>query len=65
MPSSAILKFTDPYEYQAAMGRAEDLKSVITAPGLLPIELMLGDLHDLGLQRGRISLPRIVHAVPQ
>ena len=64
MPRSAILKLTDPYEYQAAMGHVEDLKSVITAPGSYQSELMLVDLHQVGLQRGRISLPRIVHAAP-
>jgi AraC-like DNA-binding protein len=64
MLSSTILKLTDPYEYQAAMGRAEEQKSIITAPGSYRSELTLVDLHCLGLQLGRIALPRIVQAAP-
>ncbi len=63
MPGSTILKFTDPREYLAAMGRAEDQQSVITAPGRYRSELTLVDLHRLGPQHGRIALPRIVQSV--
>jgi AraC-like DNA-binding protein len=46
------------------MGHAEDLKSVITAPGSYRSRLTLIDLHQVELQCGRISLPRVVNAAP-
>jgi AraC-like DNA-binding protein len=60
MPNSAVLKLTDPYEYQAAIRDAEDLKCIVTARGDYRAELTLVSLHQLELQRGSISLPRIV-----
>jgi hypothetical protein len=60
MLSSTILKLTDPYEYQTSISSAEDLKCIVTAPGDYQADLMLVDLHQLELQRGSISLPRIV-----
>jgi hypothetical protein len=60
MPSSAILKLTDPYEYQSAISGAEDLKCVVTAPGDYQADLTLIDFHHIQLQGGSISLPRIV-----
>jgi AraC-like DNA-binding protein len=64
MPGSTVLRLTDPYEYQAAMGRAEAQKSIITGSGSYLSELTLVDLHCVGLQQGRLALPRIVHAAP-
>lgn len=62
MLSSTILKLADPYDYQTAMGRgtAADLKTVVTSPGVYQSELALMELHQLGLQHGWTSLPRIV-----
>jgi AraC-like DNA-binding protein len=62
MPSSAILNVSDPYEYQAALSDSEDLKCIITAPGDYHADLTLIDLHQLQLQRGSVSLPRIVYS---
>lgn len=60
MPKSAILKLTDPFEYQSAISGAEDLKCTITAPGDYRADLLLIQFHQLELQGGSISLPRIV-----
>jgi len=66
MPSSTILRFTDPSEYQAAIGRAgSDSKTVIEAAGSYQSELVLVDLDHVGVYQGRISLPRITHAAGQ
>ena len=62
MPSSTILEFTDPDEYQVAMGRAEDHRSIITASGSYRSELTLVALHSVGLQDGKLALPRVVQA---
>jgi AraC-like DNA-binding protein len=63
VPGSTILKLTDPYEYQAAISHAADVKTVVTGSGSYQSELTLVDLHHLGLLQGRISLPRIVQGV--
>jgi hypothetical protein len=60
MQRSTILKVIDPYEYQAAIGRAADLETVVTASGIYQSEVTLVDLHHLGLQHARTSLPRVV-----
>ena len=66
MPSSTILRFTDPSEYQAAIGRAgPDSKTVINEAGSYQSEMVLVDLHHVGVYQGRISLPRITHAAGQ
>ena len=64
MLSSKILKFIDPYEYQAAVDNA-DLKTVVTASGSYQSELTLVDLYHLLLQHSRTSLPRIVRGAPK
>jgi AraC-like DNA-binding protein len=46
------------------MGRAEDHRSIITAPGSYRSELTMVRLHRLGLQQGILALPRIVQAAP-
>jgi AraC-like DNA-binding protein len=60
MPSSTILKFSDPYEYQAAFGHATDLNTIVTARGSYQSKLTLVNLHRLELQHARNSLPKIV-----
>jgi AraC-like DNA-binding protein len=65
MLSSTILKLNDLYEYQAAIGRAVDLNTVITASGTYQSEATLVDLHNLGLLQGRTSLARVVRGAPQ
>jgi len=60
MPDSAILTFTDPHEYQAAV-RASDAKFIVTAPGKYRAELTRINLHRLWMQRGWDSLPRVAH----
>jgi AraC-like DNA-binding protein len=62
MLNSSILECQDPAEYQSAISGAEDLKCVITARGDYRAELTLIGLHQLELQRGSISLPRIVNS---
>ncbi len=62
MPGSARRKFTDPYEYHAAI-RASELKVFVTTPGEYGAELTRIDLHKLWMQPGRASLPYIAHSV--
>lgn len=65
MPGSTILKFTDPDEYYVALRRlcSEDVRTVVTASGNYQSELMLVELHKLGLGHARTSLPRTVHGL--
>jgi len=66
MPSSTILRFTDPSEYQTAIGRAgSDFKTVIKAAGSYHSHLVLVGLQQVGVYQGRISLPRFTQAAPQ
>lgn len=66
MPSSTILRFTEPSQYQVAIGRpGPDSKTVIKAAGSYQSELVLVDLHHVSVYRGRISLPRITQAAAQ
>ncbi len=60
MLGSTVLKCTDPWEYQEAIRRAGDVSTVIAASGNYQSEVTLVDLHRLGLQQARTSLPRIV-----
>jgi AraC-like DNA-binding protein len=60
MSSSAIVTFTDPYEYQTSI-RGADVEIFLTAPGKYRSRLMRIDLHSLTLQRDRTSLPLIAH----
>lgn len=58
MPGSTILKFTDPDLYMDSIhGGAGNL--LITSGGSFEAELTQVQLHQLYLQRGRESLPRI------
>ena len=65
MLGSTILKLSDPYEYQIAVGRAGNFKTIVTEPGIYQSELAFVDLHHIGLQQGRISLARIVHGATE
>jgi AraC-like DNA-binding protein len=61
MPHSAIFRSSDPYEHQRSL-RAEAVDLIVTAPGDFRGEATRIDVDRLWLQRGRESLPRIVHA---
>lgn len=66
MPGSTVLKFTDPYEYQAVIGRSgSNFNTILRAAGSYQSDLMLVDLGHVGVQQGRLSLPRITQAAPQ
>ena len=60
MPSSRILTFADPYEYQKSV-RAGELKIFVTARGEFEAKLMQIDLHRLWMQRSWLSLPHVTH----
>jgi AraC-like DNA-binding protein len=60
MPSIVSMKLVDPEEYQSCIGDSEDLKCIVTTPGDYRADLTLIDLHNVKLQRGSVSLPRIV-----
>jgi len=61
MPSSAVFRFSDPYEYAATV-RPACLEILLTAHGDFRAELTQIDLHRLRMQRGRTSLPHIGHS---
>src|SRR5205085_820151 len=54
MPSSAVLRFTDPDAYYAAIRTAE-VKGVVTTRGDYRAELTRIELHRLWMQRDRKS----------
>src|SRR5690242_225257 len=61
MPQSAIFQSSDPYDHQRSL-RAEAVEVVVTAPGDFRGEVTRIDVDRLWLQRGRESLPRVVHS---
>jgi hypothetical protein len=61
MPDSAVLTFTDPDVYYAAVRNAQ-VEGVVTARGSFRAELTRIDLHRLWMLRGEESLARI-HSV--
>ena len=61
MPSSAVRRFTDPYDYQTTV-RAGNVEALVTAPGAFRAELTRVDLHRLWMQRSRTSLSHVLHA---
>ena len=61
MPQSAIFRSSDPYEHQRSL-RAEAVELVVTAPGDFRGEVIRIDVDRLSLQRGRESLPRVIHS---
>lgn len=60
MPSSAVLTFTEPDAYYAAIRTAE-VKGVVTARGDYRAELTRIELHRLWMQRGVEDLPRVMN----
>jgi AraC-like DNA-binding protein len=60
MPSSAVLRFTDPDAYYAAIRTAE-VKGVVTTRGDYRAELTRIELHRLWMQRGVEGLPRVMN----
>ena len=61
MPHSAIFRSSDPYDHQRSL-RAEAVELVVTAPGDFHGEVTRIDVDRLWLQRGRESLPRVIHS---
>ena len=61
MPGSAILSFTDPYEYQNAV-RASTTRILVSKPGTFKANLTRINLHRLWMQRGEETLGRLVHS---
>ena len=61
MPSTVTAKFTDPYDFQRAI-RAATVEAVVTKPGIYSAELTRTDLHQLWMQRGRMSLPHVARS---
>jgi AraC-like DNA-binding protein len=60
MPSSAVLRFTDPEAYYPAIRTAE-VKGVVTTRGDYRAELTRIELHRLWMQRGVEGLPRVMN----
>jgi len=60
MPSSAVRRFTDPYDYQATV-RGGNYEALVTAPGAFRAELTRVDFHRLWMQRSWTSLPHLGH----
>ena len=52
------MKFADPYDFQRAV-RAATVEAVVTKSGAYSAELTRTDLHQLWMQRGRMSLPHV------
>jgi hypothetical protein len=61
MPDSAVLTFTDPDAYHAAIRDAQ-AQSVVTARGKFRAELVRVGLHRLGVLRGEETLPRVTNS---
>jgi AraC-like DNA-binding protein len=61
MPSSAVLTFTDPDDYAAAI-RATRAELTVTGRGQFAAKLTRIDLHRLWMQRFSDNLPRVAHS---
>jgi AraC-like DNA-binding protein len=61
MPSSRVLLFTDPDSYQATI-RGAEVEMFVTTNGKFRAELTQINLHKLWMQRGRETLPRVLHS---
>jgi AraC-like DNA-binding protein len=61
MINSTVQSYPDPGEYQAAILGA-DVDVVLTGPGRFRSELIRIEMHQLGLNRGWVSLPRIARS---
>jgi AraC-like DNA-binding protein len=62
MPNSTVQSYPDPGEYQASILGA-DVEVILTGPGQFKSELTRIEMHQLGLNRGWVSLPRIARSV--
>lgn len=62
MPENSVQNYLDPHPYQTAI-RAAELEFIPTAKGAFHAELTKIDLHQLWMQRGNKSLPRVFHGV--
>ena len=62
MPANSVQNYLDPFHYQRAI-RAAELEVFPTAKGAFHAELTKIDLHQLWMQRGDESLPRVFHGV--
>jgi AraC-like DNA-binding protein len=60
MSSSRIATFSDPHEYEMAIGAGQGARVLPTAKGDFHAELIQIDLSQLWMQRGSESLPRIL-----
>ena len=60
MPDSAVLTFTDPDDYAAAI-RATRAEMTVTGRGQFAAKITRIDLHRLWMQRFSDNLPRISH----
>ena len=60
MPDSAVMTFTEPDAFHAAIRTAE-VKGVVTARGHYRAELTRIELHRLWMQRGVERLPRVMN----
>jgi hypothetical protein len=60
MPDSAVMTFTEPDAFHAAIRTAE-VKGVVTARGHYRAELTRIELHRLWMQRGVEGLPRVMN----
>jgi len=63
MPSSRVLAFTDPYQYQLGIRGVDRVEVFPTAGGEFRAELIQIDFDRLWIQQGQENLPRIIHAV--
>jgi AraC-like DNA-binding protein len=62
MPNSTVQSYSDPTEYQASILGA-DVEVILTGPGQFESELTRIEMHQLGLNRGWVSLARIARSV--
>jgi AraC-like DNA-binding protein len=61
MPDSAVLNFTDPYEYRKSI-HAADLRVYVAARGTFEAKLTRIKLDRLWMQRAHVSLPAVTHS---
>jgi AraC-like DNA-binding protein len=61
MPGSAVMNFTDPQEYEAAV-RATNIRLVVSAPGTFRAKLTWVDLGRVWAQRAEVSLPTVTYS---
>jgi AraC-like DNA-binding protein len=62
MLNSTIHRYPDPEQYQASILGA-DVEVILTGPGQFESKLTTIQMHQLGLNRGWVSLPRIARSV--